>query len=197
MLLSLRHDFICRFVLKADNKFESNPTFKLQRIKKKKNYFINPLGGDSICSLHCTVYTHTHTHTHTGPKYRHAHTRPADMGEMLEWWGCHTAAPRSSLGVRCLAQWPRQFPGGEPAPLQQPVHNPYCGPCWTTSFFHGKNVRNIQLRNCACEILAFSGYILVGNYVTVYGPDFITLQQRWGIIILLFQINQLTNCLHF
>ncbi len=103
MLLSLRHDFICRFVLKADNKFESNPTFKLQRIKKKKNYFINPLGGDSICSLHCTVYTHTHTHTHTQARNTDMHTQDPQTWERCQSDGAATQRrPAAAQGFGAL-----------------------------------------------------------------------------------------------
>ena len=39
---------------------------------------------------------------------------------------------REQLGVRCLAQGHLgSSAGGELAPLQPPVHAPYCGPCGT------------------------------------------------------------------
>ncbi len=88
-----------------------------------KNYFINPLGGNHIFSLHCYFFTHIHI----GPKCTHAHTGPIDM--KLLWRDVRVMGlPQSHALLKGTSAVPRRWTGLSPATSPQFV---LTGPCRT------------------------------------------------------------------
>ena len=128
--------------------------------RKKKINFINPTLGK---------FVYHSTHTHTCLKCMHTHKyRQADRHARRDVISCHVAAPGSSEGFGCpCSRATQQRQGGELAPLQPPVHAPYCGPCWTWT----GNPPVPQAKSLWTELL----YLVIvinfwGAWWQIYGP---------------------------